>query len=151
MVAKGFTQIYGIDYQKTFALIAKINSIRILLSVTVNFDWLLYQLDVKNAFLNGDLVEEVFMDLPLDFEVDLGVNKVCKLKKSLYGLGKVVMSYGFNQNQADRAMFYKHTGNGKVVVLIVYVDDVILTGNDEISLNILKKKLTNDFQMTWEP
>ena len=73
-MAKGFTHTYGIDYQETFAPVAKINSIRILLSVAVNFDWPLYQLDVKNAFFNGEL-EEVFMDLPPSFEADLGINK----------------------------------------------------------------------------
>ena len=57
LVAKGFTQTYGIDYQETFAPVAKINSIRVLLSLAVNYNWPLYQLDVKNAFLNGDLEE----------------------------------------------------------------------------------------------
>jgi hypothetical protein len=61
LVAKGFTQTYEIDYQETFALIAKINSIRVLLSLVVNSNWPLHQLDVKNAFLNGDLEEEVFI------------------------------------------------------------------------------------------
>lgn len=106
LVAKGFTQTYGIDYQETFAPVAKINSIRILLSLAVNSDWPLHQLDVKNAFLIGDLKEEVFMSLPPGFEKRLGSDKVCRLKKSLYGLkqsprawferfGKAVISYGF--------------------------------------------------------
>ena len=86
LVAKGFTQTFGIDYQETFAPVAKINSIRVLLSLAVNFNWSLHQLDVKNAFLNGDLEEEVFMELPPGFEGKLGLGKVCRLKKSLYGL-----------------------------------------------------------------
>lgn len=86
LVAEGFTQTYGVDYQETFATVVKINSIRNLLSVVANFDWPLYQLDVKNVFLNGELKEEVIMDLPPSFKVDLGINKVCKLKRSLYGL-----------------------------------------------------------------
>lgn len=64
--------MYGIDYQETFAPVAKINSIRILLSLAVNFNWPLHQLDVKNAFLNGDLEDEVFMSLPPGFEGELG-------------------------------------------------------------------------------
>ena len=86
LVAKGFTQTYGIDYHETFALVTKINLIRILLSLAINFNWLLHQLDIKNAFLNGDLEEEVFMNLPPGFEEKLGSNKVFKLKKSLYAL-----------------------------------------------------------------
>ena len=106
LVAKGFTQTYGIDYQETFAPVAKINSIRVLLSLAVNSNWPLHQLDVKNVFLNGDLEEEVFMSPPPGFEESFGVGKACKLKKSLYGLkqspiswferfGKVIKHYGY--------------------------------------------------------
>ena len=85
LVAKGFTQTYGIDYRETFAPIAKLNIVHVLLSLTLNLEWPLYQLDVKNAFLNGELEEEVLMDAPPGFEDNFGT-KVCKLKKSLYGL-----------------------------------------------------------------
>lgn len=157
LVAKGFTQTYGIDYQETFAPVAKINSIRILLSLAVNSDWPLHQLDIKNAFLIGDLEEEVFMSLLPGFEKRLGSEKVCKFNKALYGLkqsprawferfGKVVASYGFLQSQADHTIFYKHSKMGKVV-LIVYVDDIILTSDDEIELAVLKKRLAKEFQI----
>ena len=85
LVAKGFTQTYGIDYLETFSPIAKLNSIKVLLSLAANFERPLQQLDVKNAFLNGDLEEEVYMDTPRGFHEKFGT-KVCKLKKSLYGL-----------------------------------------------------------------
>ena len=85
LVAKGFTQTYGIDYLETFAPVAKLNTIRVLLSLAANLDWPLQQLDVKNAFLNGDLEEEVYMDSPPGFESQLN-QKICKLQKSLYGL-----------------------------------------------------------------
>ena len=83
LVAKGFTQAYGIDYQETFAHVAKLNTMRVLLSLAVNLDWTLQQLDVKNAFLNGDLENEVYMKIPLLFENKANVGKVCKLQKFL--------------------------------------------------------------------
>ncbi|RVX10349.1 Retrovirus-related Pol polyprotein from transposon RE1 [Vitis vinifera] len=158
LVAKGFTQTYGIDYQETFAPVAKINSIRVLLYLTVNSNWPLHQLDVKNAFLNGDLEEEVFMSPPPGFEESFGVGKVCKLKKSLYGLkqsprawferlGKVIKHYGYTQSQADHTMFYKHSNEGKVAILIVYVDDIVLTGDDCNELEKLKGKLAEEFEI----
>ena len=70
LVAKGYTQSYGIDYQETFSFVAKLNTIRVLLSIVANQDWPLFQLDVKNAFLNGYLVEEFHMDIPPGFETE---------------------------------------------------------------------------------
>lgn len=86
LVARGFTQSYRIDYQETFAHVAKLNIVRVLLSIVVNQDWPLFQLDVKNAFLNGDLVEEVYIDILTSFESEQTRRKVCKLQKTLYGL-----------------------------------------------------------------
>ena len=85
LVAKGFTESYGVDYFETFAPIEKLNSIRIILSVAANFNWPLYQLDVKNAFLHGDLKEDGYMDPPSGFVAREVKDKVCFLKTSLYG------------------------------------------------------------------
>ncbi|KAL6214625.1 hypothetical protein ACLB2K_014057 [Fragaria x ananassa] len=86
LVAKCYAQKYGVDYDETFAPVAKINTIRVLLSLAANLDWPLQQFDVKNAFLHGDLHEEVYMDLPPEYGTSTGEQVVCKLKKSLYGL-----------------------------------------------------------------
>ena len=149
LVAKGFTQSYGIDYQETFSPVAKLNTVRVLLCLAANLDWSLHQLDVKNAFLNGDLEEEVYMDIPAGLETTSNFNKVCRLRKSLYGLKqsprawferftKVVKGYGFVQCQSDHTLFVKHFPEGKLAIIIVYVDEIILTGNHEEKIDYLK-------------
>lgn len=116
LVAKGFTQTYGIDYQETFAPVAKLNTVRSLLSLAAN----LGQLDVKNAFLNGDLEDEVYMEIPPGFKTNQNRNKVCRLKISLYGLKqsprawfdrftKVVKKHSYTQGQFDHTLFSKHS------------------------------------------
>jgi len=134
LVARGFTQTYGLDYEETFAPVAKLNTVRVLLSLAANLDWPLRQFDVKNAFLNGELEEEVYMEAPPGF----GKNgNICKLKKSLYGLKqsqrtwferftKAVKQHGYTQAHSDHTMFYKHN-HGKIAILIVYVDDIVMT------------------------
>jgi Reverse transcriptase (RNA-dependent DNA polymerase) len=86
LVAKGYSQTYGIDYGETFAPVAKMSTVRTLVSLAANGGWKLHQLDVKNVFLNGDLLEEVYMEVPPGFDTKQTVGKVCRLKKSLYGL-----------------------------------------------------------------
>ena len=148
-MARGFTQSHGIDYQETFALVAKLNIVRIILSIVVNQDWPLYQLDVKNAFLNGDLIEEVYMDVPQGFESNHSRHKVCKLHKSFYGLKqslrawferftKVLKLDGCSQCQANHNLFAKHSANGNLAILIAYVDDLVVTGNHEEEFSHLK-------------
>ena len=138
LVAKEFTQAYGIDYTETFAPITKLNTIRLLLSLATNLDWPLHQFDIKNAFLNGELKEEVFMTLPPGFCKEKEETRVCKLKKSLYGLkqsprawfdrfARVIKNQGYQQGQLDHTMFFKQSNDGRMTILIVYVDDIILT------------------------
>ncbi|RVX10421.1 Retrovirus-related Pol polyprotein from transposon TNT 1-94 [Vitis vinifera] len=143
---------------KTFAPVAKLNSIRVLLSVAVNLDWNLHQLDVKNAFLNGELEEEVYMKIPPSMETPENSGKVCKLRKSLYGLKqsprawfdrltRVVKKHGFIQCQADHTLFMKHSKEGEMTLFIVYVDDIIITRDDEEGIGNLKKLLAREFEI----
>ncbi|XP_073129675.1 uncharacterized protein [Henckelia pumila] len=158
LVAKGFTQTYGIDYTETFAPVAKLNTVRILLSLAANLDWPLHQLDIKNAFLNGELEEEVYMSQPPGFEEKLGNQTVCKLNKSIYGLkqsprasfdrfSKVIKKLGYMQGQADHTLFVKHSDEGKITVLIVYVDDIIVTGNDNKEMKNIKFMMAKELKL----
>ena len=124
------------------------NTVRILLSLVVNLDWELRQYDVKNAFLHGELEEEIYMSIPLGFSGSDG-NKVCRLKKALYGLKQsprtwfgrfveVMIANGYKQSQGDQTLFIKHSISKGASALIVYVDDIIVTGNDEKEKNTLK-------------
>ncbi|WKA00244.1 hypothetical protein VitviT2T_018623 [Vitis vinifera] len=160
LVAKGYTQTYGIDYTETFAPIAKINTIRVLLSLAANLDWSLQQFDVKNAFLHGELSEEVYMDLPPGCMVsEKQCQKVCKLKKSLYGLKqsprawfgrftKSMRAFGYRQSNSDHTLFLKKQ-HGKITTLIVYVDDMVVTGNDPEERKALQNYLSREFEMKY--
>ena len=151
LVAKGHTQTYRV------ASLAKMNTVRILLSLTVNFDYELKQYDVKNAFLHGELEEEIYMSIPLGFSGSDG-NKVCLLKKALYGLkqsprawfgmfAKVIIANSYKQIQGDHTLFIKHSISRGVTTLIVYVDDIIVTVNDKKEKNTLKQCLAKEFEI----
>ncbi|WKA09914.1 hypothetical protein VitviT2T_027524 [Vitis vinifera] len=158
LVAKRYTQTYGIDYTETFAPVAKINIVRVLLSLAANLDWPLQQFDVKNVFLHGELSEEVYMDLPPGCMVlEKQCQKVCKLKKSLYGLKqsprawfgrftKSMRAFGYRQSNSDHTLFLKKQ-HDKITALIVYVDDMVVTGNDPEERKALQNYLSREFEM----
>lgn len=154
LVAKGYTQKYGIDYGDTFAPVAKMNTIQILISIAANKDWPLKQFDVKNAFLNGYLEEEVYMDPPPG--IDCG-GSVCKLKRALYGLkqsprawfgrfSNFMKQIGYKQSDADHTLFVRNNG-GRITALIVYVDDMVVTGNDHDEIAKLQLLLAKEFEL----
>ncbi|KAK8954626.1 hypothetical protein KSP39_PZI001744 [Platanthera zijinensis] len=155
LVARGFTQQHGLDYEETFSPVAKLNTVRVLLSLAVHRHWPLYQLDIKNAFLNGDLHETVYMQQPPGFETT-GESLVCHLRKSIYGLkqsprawfekfSKVVCTSGFTRSSADFSLFTHHRSTG-TVILLVYVDDILITGNDTVGIQQIKEQLNSAFQ-----
>jgi hypothetical protein len=157
LVAKGFRQVQGVDYDETFSPVAMLKSIRIILAIAMYFNYEIWQMDVKTAFRNGNLDEDMYMTQPEGF-VDLtNGGKVCKLQKSIYRLkqasrswnihfDEVVKGFGFLQN-GDEACVYKKESGSSVTFLILYVDDMLLIGTDIPMLESVKTSLKNSFSM----
>ena len=146
------------DYQETFAPVAKMNTMRILLYLAAHFDWNLHQFDIKNAFLHGEIDEEIYMQVSSGFGASLDKNKVCRLKKANYGLKqslriwfgrftKVMLSLGCKQSQGDHTLFIKHFDSGRVTTLLVYVDDIIMIRNDPKEKEALWQCLAKEFEI----
>ncbi|KAA0057482.1 putative mitochondrial protein [Cucumis melo var. makuwa] len=155
LVAKGYSQEYGIDYEETFAPVARMMSVRSLLAVAAAKQWPLLQIDVKNAFLNGTLSEEVYMKPPPG--TSSPPHKVCLLRRALYGLkqaprawfatfSSTITQLGFTSSPHDTALFTRHTPQG-IVLLLLYVDDMIITGNDPQAISDLQHYLGQHFEM----
>lgn len=158
LIAKGYTQERGVDFAETFSPVVKHATIRLVLTHAIAQNWKVRQLDVKNAFLNGTLNEDVYMSHPPGFKDKNFPNYVCKLNKSIYGLrqssrawfqkfSKFLLSYGFFNSKSDSSMFILRSNNDCVVVL-VYVDDIIVTGSSDSMLSRFLGKLKEAFPVT---
>ena len=156
LVVCGNKQTEGVDYDETFAPVAKLTTVRTMLEVGVALNWEIHQMDVHNAFLHGDLKEEVYMKLPQGFQTD-DPSKVCRLKKSLYGLKQAprcwfakltsaLKTFGVKQSYADYSLF-TYIKDGKSLRVLVYVDDLVIAGNDLVMLEKFKVYLSKCFKM----
>ena len=156
LVAKGYTQMEGVDYHDTFAPVAKLVTVRSLIAIAIKRDWSIHQLDVNNAFLHGDLHEEVYMRIPQGYDKG-GGTKVCRLRKSLYGLKQAsrnwyhkftsaLLELNYKQSAADHLLFIYKEGCIFVTALI-YVHGVIMAGNDEHKIKETKKFLNDKFSI----
>ncbi|RVW93300.1 Retrovirus-related Pol polyprotein from transposon RE1 [Vitis vinifera] len=155
LVARGYAQTYGVDYSDTFSPVAKLNSVRLFISIAASQQWMIHQLDIKNAFLHGDLEEEVYLEQPPGFVAQGEYGKVCRLKKALYGLkqsprawfgkfSKEIQAFGMNKSEKDHSVFYKKSAAG-IILLVVYVDDIVITGNDHAGISDLKTFMHSKF------
>ena len=156
-MTKGYMQTYGVVYHETFALMAKINIVRVLLPLVANFDWYLEQFDVKIFFLHDNFKDEIYMDIPSTFKGNMRDNKVCRLMKVLYDLkqsprawferfSKVMLIIEYRQSQRDHSLFIKHLDVEGITTLLVYADDIIVIGNDEKEKDALRRCLVKEFK-----
>ena len=156
LVARGFQQSYGRDYEETFAPVAHMTTVRTLIAVAAARSWTISQMDVKNAFLHGDLQEDVYMHPPPGVEIPPGY--ICHLRRALYGLkqgprawferfSSVVSAAGFTPSDHDPALFVHTSSRGRTLILL-YVDDMLITGDDPEYIAFVKDRLCDQFMMS---
>nr|GEY37833.1 retrotransposon protein, putative, Ty1-copia subclass [Tanacetum cinerariifolium] len=157
LVAKGYTQTPGIDYEETFSPVADIRAIMILIAIAAYYDYEIWQMDVKITFLNGYLNEEVYMEQPKGFVNPKYPNRVCKLRRSIYGLKQAsrqwnkrfddeIKKFGFTQNRDEPCVYLKASGSN-ITFLILYVDDILIMRNNIPMLQDVKSYLRICFAM----
>ncbi|KAK4401017.1 Retrovirus-related Pol polyprotein from transposon TNT 1-94 [Sesamum angolense] len=158
LVAKGYSQLPGIDYTETFAPVARLDTIRTLIAIAANKKWKIYQMDVKSAFLNGYIDEEIYVEQPQGFIAKGSEEKVLRLKKALYGLkqaprawysriDKYFMDRGFRKSLSEPTLYIKSQGNDTLIISL-YVDDLIYTGNNEKMIQDFKEDMMKTFEMS---
>ncbi|KMQ86061.1 retrovirus-related pol polyprotein from transposon tnt 1-94 [Lasius niger] len=158
LVAQGFSQKFGIDYDEVFAPVVRQTTIRMLLTIAGSKNWIVKHFDAKTAFINGELKEDIYMRQPKGNRINIGdEKKVCKLKKSIYGLKQAAKSwndklketlqmYGFMQGEADSCLFAKQE-NENLILLAVYVDDMLVTGNSRKFIQDTMQTLGKQFDV----
>jgi hypothetical protein len=159
LVVKGYAQQPRIDYSETFAPVARLDTVRTIIAVAAQKGWNLYQLDVKSAFLNGELKEEVYVQQPRGFETPGQEEKVYKLKKALYGLKQAprawyseIDSYfvqqGFIKSQSEPTLYVKRQGKNDILLVALYVDDLVYTSNNEKLIENFKIEMMKKYEMS---
>lgn len=157
LVAQGCRQEYGVDYVETFAPVARLSSIRAVLALVAHHDWELHQMDVRSAYLNGDLDEEIYMKQPTGYVEEGKESCVCRLKKGLYGLKQagrlwnkkidtVLKGMGFAALPADNCV-YVYRRENTIVLLSLYVDDLLIASDSLTKVIKIKEELSAAFEM----
>jgi hypothetical protein len=159
LVAKGFAQECGVDYFETFAPVARHDTIRLLIALAAQKRWKIHQLDIKSAFLNGELEEDIFVEQPEGFQLSSDPDCVCKLKKALYGLKQAPRAWygridgylcgsGFKRSESEHTLYVKTDSYSNVLIISLYVDDLLITGNNMKEIESFTHDLEKEFEMT---
>jgi hypothetical protein len=157
-VAKGYVQRHGVDYDEVFAPVARLESVRLLLALAAGSGWGVHHMDVKSAFLNGELQEEVYAAQPPGFAVKGQEHLVLRLDKALYGLKQAPRAWnakldtslqqlGFTRCASEHAVYGRGTSSSRLLVGI-YVDDLIITGSDQQEIEKFKSEMKKLFSMS---
>ncbi|KAJ4724838.1 Retrovirus-related Pol polyprotein from transposon TNT 1-94 [Melia azedarach] len=158
LVVKGFSQRKGVDFDEIFSPVVKMSSIRVVLGIAASLDLEIEQMDVKTAFLHGDLDKEIYMEQPEGFKIKGKEDYVCKLKKSLYGLKQaprqwykkfesVMGEQGYRKTSSDHCVFIQKFSDDDFIILLLYVDDMLIVGRNASKIDWLKKQLSKSFAM----
>jgi hypothetical protein len=159
LVAKGFLQKPGIDFTEVFAPVARLETVRLVVAIANHFQWDFVQLDVKSAFLNGKLEEEVYVEQPQGFITRGKEDQVLKLNKALYGLRQAPRAWnirmdeflsknGYTKCTVEHGIYVKGTSQNRICMVCLYVDDLLITGSNKDEIVKLTKQLSTEFDMT---
>lgn len=158
-MAKGFLQREGIDYEEVFTPVARLETIHLVVGIVHSNNWMVYQMDVKSAFLNGPLVEEVYVGQPPGFVIKNQEMNYYKLHKALYSLKQAprawnkriddfLIDIGFKRRVSEHGVYVRSYTNDGVIILFLYVDDLLITGSHDKSTSRFKSELMSEFEMT---
>ena len=158
LLAKGYIQRHGIDFEEVFAPVARIETVRFLIALAASSEWEIHHLDVKTAFLHGELKEVVYVSQPEGFEVRGHEEKVYKLHKALYGLrqaprawneklNKVLEKLKFKRCSKEPSLYRKEEKN-HLLLVVVYVDDLLIMGSKQSMIHEFKREMSSNFEMS---
>ena len=158
-MAKVYSQQQGVDYTEVYALVARMDTVRMIIALIAQRGWKIFQLDVKSAFLYGELSEDVYVEHLMSMCKKGNEYKVYKLQKTLYGLKQAprawfsriethFVSEGFQRCHSEQTLFVKTRSKGTILIVSIYVDDLIYTGDDDVMMSKFKKSMIRKFDMS---
>lgn len=159
LVAKGYTQQPGVDFEEAFAPVARMETVRVMFALAAQLSWPVYHFDVKSAFLNGVIQEEVYVEQPIGYEMKGSESKVFKLHKALYGLRQAPRAWyarideyllhkGFARSVNEHTLYKRLDGENNVLLMSIYVDDIVYMSSSQRMVQVFKQEMQETFEIT---